>query len=69
MPVLVVECKAENVDVDIRDYYQGESYTRGGLGRLPHSRLRARRGPRFVICDGSPGAALTVHKAGAMVRP
>ena len=25
-PVLVVECKAENVDVDIRDYYQGESY-------------------------------------------
>ena len=68
-PVLVVECKAENVDVDIRDYYQGESYTRGGLGRLPQSRLRARRGPRFLICDGSPGAALTVHKAGAMVRP
>ncbi|MCO6361543.1 N-6 DNA methylase [Paracoccus sp. 08] len=27
-PVLVIECKAENVDINIRDYYQGESYTR-----------------------------------------
>lgn len=27
-PVLVIECKAENVDINITDYYQGESYTR-----------------------------------------
>lgn len=27
-PVLVVECKAEHVGIDIRDYYQGESYAR-----------------------------------------
>ena len=27
-PVLVIECKAGGVDIDIRDYYQGESYTR-----------------------------------------
>ena len=27
-PVLVIECKSEAVDINIRDYYQGESYTR-----------------------------------------
>ena len=27
-PVLVVECKAEKVDINIKDYYQGESYAR-----------------------------------------
>jgi type I restriction enzyme M protein len=27
-PVLVVECKAEGVDINIGDHYQGESYTR-----------------------------------------
>lgn len=27
-PVLVVECKAEGVDINVKDYYQGESYTR-----------------------------------------
>jgi type I restriction enzyme M protein len=27
-PVLVIERKAEAIDINIRDYYQGESYTR-----------------------------------------
>jgi type I restriction enzyme M protein len=27
-PVLVIECKAEGVDINLNDYYQGESYTR-----------------------------------------
>lgn len=27
-PVLVIECKSENVEINLRDYYQGESYTR-----------------------------------------
>ena len=27
-PVLVVECKSEGVDINVKDYYQGESYTR-----------------------------------------
>jgi type I restriction enzyme M protein len=27
-PVLVIECKAESVDINLNDYYQGESYTR-----------------------------------------
>ncbi len=27
-PVLVVECKAEGVDINVKDYYQGESYAR-----------------------------------------
>ena len=27
-PVLVVECKSEAVDINIKDFYQGESYTR-----------------------------------------
>jgi type I restriction enzyme M protein len=34
-PVLVVECKAEGVDINVKDYYQGESYTRGRL-RILH---------------------------------
>ena len=27
-PKLIVECKAESVGIDLRDYYQGESYAR-----------------------------------------
>ncbi len=27
-PVLVIECKSEAVDINFKDYYQGESYTR-----------------------------------------
>jgi type I restriction enzyme M protein len=27
-PVLVIECKAECIDINLNDYYQGESYTR-----------------------------------------
>ena len=27
-PVLVIECKAENIDVNIKDYYQSENYSR-----------------------------------------
>ena len=27
-PVLVVECKTETIEIQERDYYQGESYTR-----------------------------------------
>jgi type I restriction enzyme M protein len=27
-PVLVIECKAESVDINLNDYYPGESYTR-----------------------------------------
>lgn len=27
-PVLVIECKSESIDININDYYQGESYTR-----------------------------------------
>lgn len=27
-PVLVIQCKSEAVDINIKDYYEGESYTR-----------------------------------------
>ena len=33
-PVLVIECKSENVDINIKDYYQGESYTRAAGGEF-----------------------------------
>ncbi len=51
--VLVVECKAEAIDINLKDYYQGESYTRA-VGceffvrpqHALHRRLQARARPR-----------------------
>ena len=53
-PVLVVECKADNVDIDIRDYYQGESYTRasGCEFFVAHN---VRYTAIFKLVPGAPG--------------
>ena len=60
-PVLVVECKAENVDVDIRDYYQGESYTRaaGGEFFIAHN---ARHTAVFRLIPGVPGEFVQINE-------
>ena len=60
-PVLVVECKAENVDVDIRDYYQGESYTRasGCEFFVAHN---ARYTAVFKLVPGAPGEFVQISE-------
>ena len=60
-PVLVVECKAENVDIDIRDYYQGESYTRatGCEFFVAHN---ARYTAIFKLVPGAPGEFVQISE-------
>lgn len=60
-PVLVVECKAENVDVDIRDYYQGESYTRasGCEFFVAHN---TRYTAVFKLVPGAPGEFVQISE-------
>ena len=60
-PVLVIECKAENVDIDIRDYYQGESYTRaaGGEFFIAHN---ARHTAVFRLIPGVPGEFVQINE-------
>ena len=59
--MLVVECKAGNVDVDIRDYYQGESYTRaaGGEFFIAHN---ARHTAVFRLIPGVPGEFVQINE-------
>ena len=60
-PVLVVECKAENVEIDIRDYYQGESYTRatGCEFFVAHN---ARFTAIFKLVPGVPGEFVQINE-------
>ena len=60
-PILVVECKAEHVDIDIRDYYQGESYTRasGCEFFVAHN---ARYTAVFKLVPGAPGEFVQVNE-------
>ena len=60
-PVLVIECKAENVDIDIRDYYQGESYTRasGCEFFVAHN---ARYTAVFKLVPGAPGEFVQISE-------
>ena len=60
-PVLVIECKAENVDIDIKDYYQGESYTRaaGGEFFIAHN---ARHTAVFRLIPGVPGEFVQINE-------
>ena len=60
-PVLVVECKAENVDIDIRDYYQGESYTRA-VGCEFFVAHNERYTAVFKLVPGAPGDFVQVNE-------
>ena len=61
IPVLVVECKAENVDVNIQDYYQGESYARaaGCEFFIAHN---ARYTAVFKLVPGTPGEFVQINE-------
>lgn len=53
-PVLVIECKAESVDIDQRDYYQGESYARAAGAEFFVANNR-RYTAIFRLVPGAPG--------------
>ena len=60
-PVLVVECKAEGVDIDIRDYYQGESYTRAA-GCEFFAAHNERYTAVFKLVPGAPGEFVQINE-------
>ncbi|MDT8854997.1 type I restriction enzyme HsdR N-terminal domain-containing protein [Paracoccaceae bacterium Fryx2] len=53
-PVLIIECKSEAVDINIRDYYQGESYTRA-VGCEFFVAHNTRFTAAFKLVPGLPG--------------
>ena len=60
-PVLVVECKAEHVGIDIRDYYQGESYARA-VGCEFFIAHNARYTAVFKLIPGVPGEFVPINE-------
>ena len=60
-PVLVVECKAEKVDINIKDYYQGESYARA-VGCEFFIAHNARYTSVFKLVPGVPGDFVPINE-------
>jgi type I restriction enzyme M protein len=60
-PVLVIECKAEGVDINIRDYYQGESYTRA-VGCEFFIAHNTRFTAVFRLVPGLPGEFVQINE-------
>ena len=60
-PVLVIECKAENVEINIKDYYQGESYTRA-VGCEFFIAHNARYTAVFRLVPGLPGEFVQINE-------
>jgi type I restriction enzyme M protein len=59
-PVVVVECKAENVEIYPRDYYQGESYTRA-VGCELFVAHNKRQTAIFKLVPGTPGEFIPIN--------
>lgn len=60
-PVLVVECKAEKVQINLRDYYQGESYTRA-VGCEFFIATNERFTAIFKLVPGAPGDFISINE-------
>ena len=60
-PVIVVECKAENVEIHPRDFYQGESYSRAVACEfmIMHN---ARKTAYFKLVPGLPGELVQINE-------
>lgn len=58
-PVIVVECKAEHVEINPKDYYQGESYARaaGAQFLVMHN---TRHTAFFKVVKGAPGELVQI---------
>jgi len=59
-PIIVVECKAESVNIQLRDYYQGESYARAAGCELLVTHNR-RQTAIFKLVPGTPGEAVQIN--------
>lgn len=60
-PGLVIECKAESVEINLRDYYQGESYTRSAGAEFfiaTNNRFTA----VFKLVPGAPGDFVQINE-------
>lgn len=60
-PVLVVECKTDTIDIQERDYYQGESYTRAA-GCEFFIATNARHTAVFKLVPGLPGGFVAINE-------
>lgn len=60
-PVLVVECKAESVQINIKDFYQGESYTRSA-GCEFFIATNHRFTAVFKLVPGAPGDFVQINE-------
>jgi type I restriction enzyme M protein len=60
-PVVVVECKAESVEIHQRDYYQGESYTRA-VGCELFVTHNQRQTAVFKLIPGLPGESVQINE-------
>jgi len=60
-PVLVIECKAETIDIQERDYYQGESYARA-VGCEFLVATNARHTAVFNLTQGLPGGFVAINE-------
>ena len=60
-PVLVVECKTDSIEIQERDYYQGESYTRA-TGCEFFVATNARHTAVFKLLPGLPGGFVAINE-------
>lgn len=60
-PVLVVECKTDSIEIQERDYYQGESYTRA-TGCEFFVATNARHTAIFKLVPGLPGEFVAINE-------
>jgi type I restriction enzyme M protein len=60
-PGLVTECKSDGIDIQERDYYQGESYTRA-VGCEFFIATNARHTAIFKLVPGLPGEFVAINE-------
>ena len=60
-PVLVVECKTDGIEIQERDYYQGESYTRAS-GCEFFVATNTRHTSVFRLLPGLPGGFVAINE-------
>lgn len=60
-PVLVIECKTDTIEIQERDYYQGESYTRA-TGCEFFIATNARHTAVFKLVPGMPGGFIAINE-------
>ncbi len=60
-PVLVVECKTDSIEIQERDYYQGESYTRA-TGCEFFVATNTRHTAVFKLLPGLPGGFVAINE-------